>query len=205
MRADPLILLALLSGGCVAPLEAKRVTEDPFADTDSDTDTAPLPDTGATEYQLGEDAVGSCVDDLTGATSVPLTTLYDGDLAYDEGDWEEVPAVRVLGDATAWVEFRAATGLALEDVDFAVNRVAVATDFRHDTCGLSVLEVAGWALTDGSTHVDVRMRTDGGEGCEDACTASGSRMLVLLVPSSGGVLACRRTETWCGAAPSRPR
>ncbi len=170
---------------------------DTDTDTDADSDTEPVVDTGPSAV----DAVGDCLGEgsLAGATELSLTTLYEGDLPYPVEIWETIPAVAVIGEPAAWDEFQISAGRTPTTIDFAAARVVVATDWRMSTCGLTLEGVSGWTLADGSGgYVEAKMRIEGGEGCDTGCAATGSRMIVVQVPTGAGVRACRRTETWCG-------
>lgn len=179
-------MLLLLLAAC----SNLKDTDSGDADTDTDVDTGPA----------ATDAVGDCLaaEKLTAATPVTLTTLHEGDMPGTSDDWTAPSAVSILSDAEAWSTFRAETGLALADDDFATNRVAVVTGYRLETCGFGFVGASGWAMPDGATtYVEALFRIDGSAPCEAACSALGSRMVVLQVPATGGAIACRRTETWC--------
>ncbi|MDP2314115.1 MAG: hypothetical protein Q8P41_14530 [Pseudomonadota bacterium] len=199
-----LLLLAALAAcsnvADVGPGEEGDTDTDTDADTDADTDTDTDTDTDVDTAPIVSDAVGTCLTEaeLVGAAAVTVTTLYEGDLPWPSDTWDSIPAVNVLVDSAAWDAFLADTGLALGPVDFSANRVVVATDWRTSTCGYSTVSVAGWAMPDGATtYVEARLRTDGSTPCEAVCEAEGSRIVVVQVPTTGGAVACRKTETWC--------
>ncbi|MFN7147146.1 MAG: hypothetical protein ACK4YP_25480, partial [Myxococcota bacterium] len=160
-------------------------------ETGDTSDTAP-------HGRVASDAVGDCVDAdaLAGATTVAVTGLWEGDIPGSA--WDTVPAKNVISEAAAYAELEVWVGADLPDVDFAVDRVVVLSDWRSSTCGLTVEGVEAWAMPAGDlVYVEGRMRTDGSAPCEAVCEAEGSRMTVVRVPAVSGVLACRRTETWC--------
>lgn len=196
-------MLLLFALGCPNPWEEEKTFDDVDTDavdtadtSDTSEDTSP-PDTGP-HGLAASDAVGTCLEEteLDGASALSVTTLWEGDLPGDA--WDRVPATSVISDSAAWEAFQADNGLSLGTVDFSTARVVVLTDWRTATCELAVESVAAWAMPDGATtYVEGRMRSDGSAPCSAVCEAEGSRMVVVSVPSSGGVAACRRTETWC--------